>query len=57
MRVGHLSAMRAIRERLNRVAPGVLVGGDGYDGAGIPDCIRQGEEAGQVLVDGSLSPP
>ncbi len=51
MRVGHLAAMRALRERLAEVAPGVLVAGGGYDGVGIPDCIRQGQEAGRALAD------
>jgi oxygen-dependent protoporphyrinogen oxidase len=50
MRVGHLAKMRAIRERLSAVAPAVRVAGGGYDGVGIPDCIRQGEEAGRELV-------
>jgi oxygen-dependent protoporphyrinogen oxidase len=52
MRVGHLVVMRAIWERLARMMPGVHVGGEGYVGAGIPDCIRQGQEAGRAMVDG-----
>ena len=51
MRVGHLAAMRAIRERLAAVAPGLGVAAGGYDGDGIPDCIRQGQEAGRAMVD------
>jgi protoporphyrinogen/coproporphyrinogen III oxidase len=51
MRVGHLATMRAIHERLARVAPGVRVAGGGYDGVGIPDCIRQGQEAGWAMVE------
>jgi oxygen-dependent protoporphyrinogen oxidase len=50
MRVGHLAAMRAIHERLAQIAPGVRVAGGGYDGVGIPDCIRQGEDAGNALA-------
>ncbi|MBV9947485.1 MAG: protoporphyrinogen oxidase [Myxococcales bacterium] len=50
MRVGHLAAMRDLRRRLAEVAPGVLVAGDGFDGAGIPDAIRQGRSAGRELV-------
>jgi oxygen-dependent protoporphyrinogen oxidase len=50
MRVGHLVAMRSIHARLAEVAPGLLVAGGGYDGVGIPDCIRQGEDAGKVLA-------
>ena len=51
MKVGHLAMMRGLREMLARVAPGLLVAGGGYDGVGIPDCIRQGSEAGRALVD------
>jgi oxygen-dependent protoporphyrinogen oxidase len=51
MRVGHLVTMRTIRARLAKSAPGLRVVGGGYDGVGIPDCIRQGEEAGRAMVD------
>jgi oxygen-dependent protoporphyrinogen oxidase len=50
MRVGHLSAMRSMREQLARAAPGVQVAGGGYDGIGIPDCIRQGRDAGRAMA-------
>ena len=51
MRVGHIGTMRAIRDRLASVAPGVAIAGGGYDGIGIPDCIRQGQESSRALVD------
>jgi len=50
MRVGHLALMRSIHERLASVAPGVRLAGGGYDGVGIPDCIRQGTDAGQAML-------
>jgi len=50
MRVGHLATMRALRERLQHRAPGLQAAGGGYDGIGIPDCIRQGEDAGRSLA-------
>ena len=50
MRVGHLAMMRGIHERLARVAPALRVAGGGYDGVGIPDCIRQGQEAVGALL-------
>jgi oxygen-dependent protoporphyrinogen oxidase len=50
MKVGHLPMMRGVRETLARVAPGLLVAGGGYDGVGIPDCVRQGTEAGRALA-------
>ena len=51
MRVGHLTMMRSVREAIAREALGLWIAGDGYDGAGIPDCIRQGQEAGRAMVD------
>src|SRR5262249_41668682 len=54
MNVGHLAKMRAIHERLERAAPGLRVAGGGYDGVGIPDCVRQGQEAGRALVDHAI---
>jgi protoporphyrinogen/coproporphyrinogen III oxidase len=56
MRVGHLATLRAIRERLAAAAPGVHVAAGGYDGDGIPDCIRQGQEAGRAMVDPPAAP-
>jgi oxygen-dependent protoporphyrinogen oxidase len=53
MKVGHLAMMRGVRETLARVAPGLRIAGGGYDGVGIPDCVRQGNEAGRAMVDGS----
>lgn len=53
MKVGHIPMMRGVRETLAKVAPGLLVAGGGYDGVGIPDCVRQGQEAGRAAVDGS----
>jgi protoporphyrinogen/coproporphyrinogen III oxidase len=51
MRVGHMAAMRGVRERLARSVPGVLIAGGGFDGDGIPDCVRQGTEAGRALAE------
>jgi len=51
MRVGHAEAMRAIRARVAEVAPCLGIAGGGYDGIGIPDCIRQGQDAARALVE------
>ncbi|MDP9034646.1 MAG: protoporphyrinogen oxidase, partial [Myxococcota bacterium] len=51
MQVGHLAAMRALHERVRRVAPGLRVAGGGYEGIGIPDCVRQGTAAGRAMVE------
>jgi protoporphyrinogen/coproporphyrinogen III oxidase len=50
MRVGHLATIRAIRGHLATSLSGVWLAGDGYDGAGIPDCIRQGQEVGRAMA-------
>jgi len=55
MRVGHLAMMRDFRGRMTEVAPGVLVAGGGYGVVGIPDCIREGQEAGKAMVDGGAT--
>ena len=39
-----------LQERLASVAPGLRIAGGGYDGVGIPDCVRQGQEAARALV-------
>jgi oxygen-dependent protoporphyrinogen oxidase len=53
MRVGHVAVMRGMRETLARVTQGLLLAGGGYDGVGIPDCVRQGTEAGRAMVEAS----
>jgi oxygen-dependent protoporphyrinogen oxidase len=55
MRVGHLAMMRDFRGRMTEVTPGVLVAGGGYGVTGIPDCIRDGQQAGKAMVDGGAS--
>lgn len=50
MRVGHAGDLREVRARIAASAPGVRVAGGGYDGIGIPDCIRQGQEQGIAMV-------
>ena len=51
MRVGHAAAVVDLRRRLSGSLPGVHVAGGGYDGIGIPDCIRQGSEEGRALAE------
>ncbi len=47
--VGHLDRMKRIHERL-RAHTGLFIAGNGYDGNGIPDCIKQGEAAALAAV-------
>ncbi|MGZ4150644.1 MAG: protoporphyrinogen oxidase, partial [Actinomycetota bacterium] len=42
--VGHLERVAAIEAAL---PPGLLVAGQAYRGAGLPDCVRQGNEAAE----------
>lgn len=43
--VGHLDRMDAVHAGLFEHLPGVFVAGSSYAGVGIPDCIEQGEQA------------
>ena len=42
-------AYRRVREILTET-PGLHLVASGYDGVGIPDCIRQGEAAARVIT-------
>jgi oxygen-dependent protoporphyrinogen oxidase len=49
-RVGHLARVRVVKERLTRW-PGLYVAGNGFEGSGIPDCVKFAEEtAGAILA-------
>ncbi len=50
MRVGHLALIARVRERLGRLGREVQVAGGGYDSVGIPDCIRQGQDAVRAIL-------
>jgi oxygen-dependent protoporphyrinogen oxidase len=47
--LGHLGHMAAIRARAERF-PGLFLAGNGFDGSGIPDCIKQAEAVAQMLL-------
>jgi oxygen-dependent protoporphyrinogen oxidase len=46
--VGHLDRVREI-ERLAGELPGLVLAGNAYRGAGIPDCVRSGEVAAESM--------
>ncbi|CAN5465346.1 protoporphyrinogen oxidase [soil metagenome] len=48
--VGHLERVAAA-ERALEATPGVRLAGAGYRGSGLPDCIRQGQEAAARVVE------
>jgi oxygen-dependent protoporphyrinogen oxidase len=46
--VGHLARLSRVGERL-RALPGLRLCGNAYTGAGVPDCVRGGEEAAAAV--------
>jgi oxygen-dependent protoporphyrinogen oxidase len=49
--VGHLERLQRI-EALRQKLPGLALAGNGYNGIGVPDCVRSGTEAaGKVLAE------
>ncbi|NEW04480.1 protoporphyrinogen oxidase [Paenibacillus sp. SYP-B3998] len=49
--VGHLEQIASFRNELAATMPSVFVTGAGFHGVGIPDCIKQGQEAALQLAD------
>jgi oxygen-dependent protoporphyrinogen oxidase len=47
--VGHLDRIREVNQRLAS-SPGLYAVGSGYDGVGIPDCVRQAERVAQTIT-------
>jgi protoporphyrinogen/coproporphyrinogen III oxidase len=50
-RVGHLDRVQDWRAALTEAAPGLIVTGAGFEGLGLPACIRQGRVAAKTLID------
>ncbi|MDQ0172836.1 protoporphyrinogen oxidase [Paenibacillus tundrae] len=49
-KVGHLERMQDLDDALATVMPGVYLGGGGYRGIGVPDCISQGKAMANKLL-------
>ncbi len=47
--LGHLDRLRRINDRLAQL-PGLALAGNAYEGVGIPQCIRSGEQAAEQLL-------
>ena len=54
--VGHLERLQRI-EALRRKFPGLALAGNGYNGIGVPDCVRSGTEAAEALFTEVASVP
>lgn len=50
--LGHRARMKQVMDRLERVR-GLSLIGPGYDGVGIPDCIRAAQDLATAIADGS----
>lgn len=48
--VGHKERVEHVRNEMAQVLPGVFLAGSSYGGVGIPDCIEQGEEAVETVL-------
>jgi protoporphyrinogen/coproporphyrinogen III oxidase len=47
--VGHLERIQLVRDRVAGV-PGLALAGNAYQGIGVPDCIRTGQEAAESVL-------
>jgi oxygen-dependent protoporphyrinogen oxidase len=47
--LGHLDRLRRINDRLTQL-PGLALAGNAYEGVGIPQCIRSGEQAAEKAL-------
>ena len=47
--VGHLERLQRI-ESLRQECPGLALAGNGYNGIGVPDCVRSGSEAASKIL-------
>lgn len=47
--VGHLDRVHAIHT-MARQTPGIFLAGSAYEGVGVPDCVRQGQEAARRAI-------
>ncbi|MFD1886347.1 protoporphyrinogen oxidase [Paenibacillus wenxiniae] len=46
--VGHIDSIQNMRSELEQQRPGLLLLGAGYDGVGLPDCIRTARDAAEL---------
>lgn len=49
--LGHPDIVRSLESKLAASYPGVILAGCSYYGVGIPDCIANGKQTGQKIID------
>lgn len=49
--VNHLSMIRDARSAVTVAYPGLFLSGSGFEGVGLPDCIRQGKTAAEQTIE------
>ncbi|MET3697843.1 oxygen-dependent protoporphyrinogen oxidase [Bacillus oleivorans] len=49
--ITHPNTVRAIERKLAEICPGVLLAGCSYYGVGIPDCIENGKETAEKIIN------
>ncbi|WP_163101680.1 protoporphyrinogen oxidase [Peribacillus alkalitolerans] len=49
--VGHKQRVSSLKQRLENDLPGIITAGSSYDGLGLPDCIDQGEDAVEKVLN------
>jgi oxygen-dependent protoporphyrinogen oxidase len=48
--VGHKQRVDQIKSLMSQL-PGIAIGGNGYNGIGVPDCIHSGKEAAKSMAE------
>lgn len=54
--VGHLDRIQLVRDRVAAL-PGLALAGNAYQGIGVPDCIRTGQEAAASVLKSLQAEP
>jgi oxygen-dependent protoporphyrinogen oxidase len=49
--VGHLDRLARIQSLCEKI-PGLALAGNGFNGIGVPDCVRSGAEAAARILSG-----
>lgn len=53
--VGHRTQIKKVKEHMREHWPGVMLAGASYEGVGLPDCITQGKEAVEEILESVMS--